>query len=93
MLAKCTAHNNWKLPEQQHCLLITEQFRPQIGNLMESKTKYLESGYKIKKKKVICKAENKIQSEGKQNRNKLAFLKTQEFHADVCTWKEVGNTF
>jgi len=51
MLAKCTAHNNWKLPEQQHCLLITEQFRPQIGNLMESKTKYLESGYKIKKKK------------------------------------------
>jgi hypothetical protein len=61
MLYKCTLHTDSKLTERQHCLLITEQFRPQIGNLMESKTKYLESGYKIKKQKknVICKAKRK----------------------------------
>jgi hypothetical protein len=85
MLSKCTVHNSSKLRERQHCRLITEQFRPQIGNLMESKTKYLESGYKMKKtkEKAIRKAENKIQSEGTQNRNKLTFLKTQELHADI----------
>jgi hypothetical protein len=48
MLSKRTVQNNSKLAQRLHSPLITEQFRPQIGNLMERK-KNPESVYKIKK--------------------------------------------